>query len=106
MMHGTQNMSKSQRSEMKRRAFQFIHYFIRSPLYELYSSQLITVLLNMVDQRVPGFKLISSISLPWKKIIDRTNLILINRTDQRVCSILEIYLCLLLDFIKKALLIT
>ena len=37
LMNGTRNMSTDQKKEMKRRAIMFLHYFIRSPVYENYS---------------------------------------------------------------------
>jgi hypothetical protein len=53
-------MSKSQKNEMRRRTILFLHYFIRSPVYEIYSSQLINVVLNQFDQRLPLMKFITS----------------------------------------------
>lgn len=37
LMNGTKHMSAEQKKEMRRRTITFLHYLIRSPLYENYS---------------------------------------------------------------------
>lgn len=54
LMNGTKNLSKNQRKEMRRRAFLLLHYFIRSPLYDKFSSTIITIALSQVEQRISG----------------------------------------------------
>lgn len=56
LMNGTKFMSKSQKNEMRRRTILFLHYFIRSPIYDLYSSQIINVVLDQFGQKIPGLK--------------------------------------------------
>lgn len=53
MMNGTQGMSESQKKEMRRRGILFIHYFIRSPMYDNYTSSLINVTLAQFEQYIP-----------------------------------------------------
>jgi hypothetical protein len=40
MMNGTKDMSESQKKEMRRRSFLFLHYLIRSPFYDNFSRYL------------------------------------------------------------------
>jgi len=56
LMNGTSKLSQSQKSEMRRRTILFLHYFIRSPLYEVYSSSALTILLSQIEQRIAGSK--------------------------------------------------
>jgi len=54
LMNGTKHMSGEQKKEMRRRTITFLHYLIRSPLYENYSSSIINVVLSQFEQRIPG----------------------------------------------------
>lgn len=58
LMNGTKNLSSSQKKEMKRRSILFLHYFIRSPFYDKYSSSIIAILLSQIEQRIAGTKFI------------------------------------------------
>lgn len=60
LMNGTKNMSKDQKKEMKRRTIMFLQYFIRSPLYENYSSNIIFIILSQFEQRIPGSRFLIS----------------------------------------------
>ncbi len=86
MMNGTKDMSESQKKEMRRRSFLFLHYLIRSPFYDNFSrylqfldkafsiiyllntfvfspinlSSIITLLLCQFEQRIPGMKYLTS----------------------------------------------
>lgn len=56
LMNGTSKLSKLQKEEMRRRTILFLHYLIRSPFYDLYSSSLINLILSIFEQRIPGSK--------------------------------------------------
>ncbi|CAF0803487.1 unnamed protein product [Brachionus calyciflorus] len=56
LMNGTAKLSKSQKEEMRRRTILFVHYLIRSPFYDLYSSSIINLVLSIFEQRIPGSK--------------------------------------------------
>lgn len=56
LMGGTKRLSESQKKEMRRRTILFLHYFIRSPLYDRYSSTIITIVLSQIEQRISGSK--------------------------------------------------
>lgn len=61
MMKSIKNkLSKKQKQEMKHRAILFLNYFIRSPLYEVFSQSAIQVSLNLATQNIPGARLITS----------------------------------------------
>lgn len=72
LMNGTRNMSTDQKKEMKRRAIMFLHYFIRSPVYENYSCSLISIVLAQFEQRIPGSKYllkpINSYIPQWREV--------------------------------------
>lgn len=54
LMNGTGGLSQSQISEMRRRKLLIMHYFIRSPFYDRYSSSIITILFCQIEQRFSG----------------------------------------------------
>lgn len=56
LMNGTDGMSTSQKKEMRRRTILFLYYFIRTPLYDNYTSSLINVTLTQFEQNIPLIK--------------------------------------------------
>lgn len=56
LMNGTNGMSMSQKKEMRRRTILFLYYFIRTPLYDNYTSSLINVTLTQFEQNIPLIK--------------------------------------------------
>jgi len=56
LINGTKDLSQSQKSEVRRRSILMLYYLIRSPFYEKYSNQVITLVLSQVEQRINGSK--------------------------------------------------
>lgn len=71
MMNGTQGMSESQKKEMRRRGILFIHYFIRSPMYDNYTRYLLRFLFDAKPEKTP-FYLISNFY--YNKLFDKCDI--------------------------------
>lgn len=59
LINGTSNLSDNQKSELTRRKLILLHYLIRTPFYEKYSSVIIKIVLGQIEQNISGSKYIT-----------------------------------------------